>query len=93
MDLTGMTTQEAMMYVALINAGIGLILGLIPLIFGIVRRNLKLGLIGFVGSIIGGAILGLILAIPISGLCTWLILRSANTTATTTTGGGGSLSN
>lgn len=77
MDPTKMTTQEAIVYAALINAGIGFVLGLIPLITGFVKRNIKYGLIGFVASIVGGAVFGIILAIPASVIFTWLIIRGA----------------
>ncbi len=63
------------MYATLLNAGFGFILGLVPLITGIVRRSFKFGILGFVLSTVGGAILGLILAVPISAIFTWLIFR------------------
>lgn len=59
----------------LIGGGLGLLVGLVPLILGFVKKNLKFGVFGFLGSIIGGAVLGLLLAIPIAGLFTWLIFR------------------
>jgi hypothetical protein len=63
----------------------GVVFGLIPLVLGLVKKNLKFGLIGFGSSIIGGAILGIFLSIPVSAVFSWLILRkpkaeeSANT--------------
>lgn len=69
------------MYGALINAAIGLVLGLIPLITGVVKRNVKYGVIGFLGSIVGGAILGIFLAVPVAALFTWLIIRGPKTPA------------
>ena len=77
MDPTTMSTQDAIMYAAIINAGIGFVLGLIPLIAGIMKRSFKYGFIGFIGSILGGAILGVILAIPIAAIFTWLAVRPA----------------
>lgn len=65
----------------LIGGGLGLMVGLIPLIFGFVKKNLKFGVFGFLGSIIGGALLGLILAIPVAGIFTWLIVRGSKSTA------------
>ena len=57
------------------GAVLGAIVGLIPLIFGIIKKNFKIGILGFVGSIIGSAILGLILAIPIAAISVYLILK------------------
>lgn len=53
----------------------GAVFGLIPLIIGLIKKNLKFGTIGFFGSIIGGAIFGIYLAIPVSAVCSYLILR------------------
>ncbi|MEO6050590.1 MAG: hypothetical protein ABIP78_04580 [Pyrinomonadaceae bacterium] len=75
MDPTGLT----MLQKVLVGAGIGLIIGLVPLITGILKRNLKYGLLGLVGSMVGGAALGLLLAIPVAGVFVWLILRGAKT--------------
>ena len=77
MDTIRMTTREAVVYFALINAGIGLVLGLIPLLFGFFNKRLKLGIIGFVTAIIGGAILGIFLSIPATIVFTWLVVRKS----------------
>jgi hypothetical protein len=77
-----MTPQEWLMYAA----ALGFIVGLIPLIAGLVKRNIKYGLIGFVGSIIGGALLGLLLAVPVAAIFTWLIVRSPKPSDTAPTG-------
>ena len=53
----------------------GLIFGLVPLILGFKRQNARYGLIGFVVTLIAGAVLSLLGAIPVSGIFTWLILR------------------
>ena len=58
----------------LLGAGLGLILGLIPLILGIVKKKTKIGVLGFIGAIIGNAVLGLLASIPIVGVCIYLIL-------------------
>ena len=76
MESINLTTREAMMYATLINAGIGIALGLVPLIFGIVKRNMKYGVTGFLAAIVGGAILGIFLSVPISAIFTWLIVRA-----------------
>lgn len=69
------TTNEAILYFAVFNAGLGLLFGLIPLILGFVKKERSYAVFGFLGSIIGGAILGLLLSIPVAGIFTWLILR------------------
>jgi hypothetical protein len=71
------TPGEALLWSALINAGIGFAVGLIPLAIGFVKGNKKYGLLGLVCSIVGGAILGVLLAVPCAAIFTWLILRSS----------------
>lgn len=61
--------------IRLIGIGAGVLFGLLPLIMGLLKRNRKLGAIGFVSCVIGGAILGIYLAIPLSALFLWLILK------------------
>ena len=80
-----MTAGETLLWSALINACIGLAVGLIPLVIGIVKAHKKYGLMGFLYSIAGGAILGSFLAVPLGLLLsvpcavvfTWLILRDS----------------
>jgi hypothetical protein len=71
MDLSSVTLTQWI----LIGGALGLAVGLVPLILGFVKKNTKLGVFGFLGSIIGGSILGLLLAIPVAGIFVWLILR------------------
>lgn len=59
----------------LINAVIGFLLGLIPLLLGFFKKKIKFGVFGIIGSTIGGTILGLFLAIPITIVFTWLIVK------------------
>jgi NhaP-type Na+/H+ or K+/H+ antiporter len=40
-------------------------------------KNRKYGVYGFIGSIVGGAILGIFLSYPIAAILTWLILRKS----------------
>ena len=75
MDPTKMTTQEVMMYAALFNAAIGLVLGLVPLFLGFVKGRVKYGVFGFLVCLIGGAVLGVILSIPAMVFFTWLVIR------------------
>ncbi len=62
----------------LFGAALGLLLGLIPLILGIVKKRAKLGGIALICSIIGGAISGIYLIIPVIGVFIYLILKSGN---------------
>jgi hypothetical protein len=74
MEEVRLTGNEAIVY-ALIPAGVGFLLGLIPLIAGLFKRKLRLGLFGLLASTIGGALLGVILSIPAMAVFTWLIVR------------------
>lgn len=51
-----LTTTEAVLYVALIGMAAGLLLGLVPLIYGLKKGKTRLGVIGFVVSIVAGAV-------------------------------------
>ncbi len=59
----------------ILGAILGALIGLIPLIFGIRRKKIGMGIIGFAGSIIGNAFLGILASIPIAAVCTYLILK------------------
>ena len=82
MDLSQMTQQQILIFGILINAGMGLVLGLVPLILGFVKNNIKYGLFGFLASIVGGAILGILLSIPAIVIFSWLIVRGPKTVNT-----------
>lgn len=75
MDLSTMTTQQIMIYAALINAAIGLVLGAVPLILGFLKGQVKYGVFGFITCLIGGAILGVILSVPSMIFFSWLVVR------------------
>jgi hypothetical protein len=77
METIHVTTGEAILYATLINAGIGIVLGLIPLLFGYFNKRFKLGVLGFIAAIIGGAILGVFLSIPAAVIFTWLVVRKS----------------
>lgn len=70
--------------IALLGAGLGFILGLIPVAFGFFKGKIKIGILGLLSSTIGGAILGVFLSIPIIAVFLWLILKkpSAETNPT-----------
>ena len=70
-----LTQTEALVYLVLIPAGIGLILGLIPLITGIKNGKPKLGILGLVVSTVGGGLFGFFGSIPSMAIFTWLTLR------------------
>jgi hypothetical protein len=75
MEQIKMTTTEAIYYITIFNIGLGILLGAIPLVLGFIRKERSYAVFGFLGSIIGGAILGLFLSIPVAAIFTWLILR------------------
>lgn len=74
MDPSQMSMRDVMIYALLVNAGIGFALGLVPLIIGFVKGKRRLGILGLVVSVIGGAVLGILLSIPSVIIFTWLIL-------------------
>lgn len=53
----------------------GVVFGLIPLVSGLIKKKFKLGALGFASAIIGGAILGIYLSIPVSAVFSWLIFK------------------
>lgn len=71
------STREAIVWVMLINAVIGFVLGLIPLLFGYFNKQLKLGVAGIAVSTVGGALLGIFVWIPAPIIFTWLVARRA----------------
>lgn len=77
MEQIQLTTREAVIWVMAINAIVGFVLGLIPLLFGYFNKNTRTGLAAITITTIGGAILGVFVSIPATILFTWLIVRSA----------------
>ena len=75
MEEIRLTPTQAILYATLIHAGIGFVLGLIPLILGIVKKKVRTGVIGIIVGTLGGAILGFLISIPSMAIFTWLILR------------------
>ncbi len=75
MDNIQISIEQARNYIILINIVLGLLFGTFPLLCGIKMNNRKYGVYGFIGSIIGGAILGVFLSFPIAAGFTWLILK------------------
>ena len=56
----------------------GLLLGLIPLVSGMKKNQVGLAIGGFFSCIVAGAILGLILGIPMAAIFWWIIKNSEN---------------
>jgi hypothetical protein len=67
----------------LLGAAAGFLFGLIPLILGIRKKRAKLGVIGLIGSTIGGAVSGIFLIIPVIAVFIYLILKKLPTTQPT----------
>jgi hypothetical protein len=64
----------------------GAICGLVPLIYGLTRGQTALAVGGFVACVIGGLLLGVILAVPLAALFAYLIWRQGRTTTAPTAG-------
>jgi len=75
MEPMRLDTREAIMLLTLVGIGIGLILGLVPLIYGRMKGKTKLGVIGFVTSIIAGAIWSIL---PLIVMITFVFLIMRN---------------
>ncbi len=56
MDPIRLNTREAILLLTLVGIGVGLVLGLVPLIYGKIKGKFRLGLTGFIVSIVAGAI-------------------------------------
>jgi hypothetical protein len=75
MDNIQISIDQARNYIILINIILGLLFGIFPLLAGLKTNNRKYGIYGFIGAIIGGAILGVFLSFPIAAVFTWLTLK------------------
>ena len=71
-----MKIELTYLQLTLIGMGVGLILGLIPLILGIIKGKKKLAIWGLVASIAAGTIQSLLALITVI-VFIWLILRNA----------------
>lgn len=80
MEQIRLTTNELAAYVVAINIVLGILFGSFPLIIGLKMHNRSYALYGFISSVIGGAILGVILSYPISFIFAWLIMRNPKET-------------
>jgi MFS family permease len=77
-----LTYREFYLYVMIVGAIVGALFGLIPLILGRKRGKARLGLYGFLASIVSGALAPL-LAIIVTGIFSWLIVRDKRVQADT----------
>ena len=77
MDTISISSREAYIYAILLSVGFGVLVGLVPLVFGFIRRRRKKAFLGFVLTVVGSAFLGLLLAIPVAAIFTWMIYRSS----------------
>ena len=82
MDNIQISIYQAKNYIILINIVLGLLFGIFPLLAGIKMNNRKYGVYGFIGAVIGGAILGVFLSFPIAAVFTWLALKNSVTSDT-----------
>ena len=74
------------------GAILGAILGLLPLVLGFMKKKMMLGFLGFIGAVIGNAIMGLLLSIPIIAVVVYLILRKEPSVVLPESGSGSDLS-
>jgi hypothetical protein len=59
---------------------LSVLIALVPLFFGLGRQQRKYAVTGFISTVVGGALLGLLLAIPVAAVFMWLIYRNSTTT-------------
>ena len=76
-DPIQLSTPQAVVYAAIINAGIGFVLGLIPLLLGYFYKQLRTGIIGILVATIGGSLVGIFASIPAAIIFTWLVVRKS----------------
>jgi MFS family permease len=71
--------RELYIYVMIAGAILGALFGLVPLIIGRRKNRKRLGVYGFIASIVGGAIAPL-LGLLVAGLFFWLVIREKPST-------------
>ena len=77
MEPINLTTQELYLYSLLLNVALGVLIGLVPLVYGFIKGRRKQAFLGFVLTIVGSAVLGLVLAIPMAAIWTWMVYRGS----------------
>jgi hypothetical protein len=60
---------------------IGVICGLVPLVFGLVTGRTNLAVGGFVGCVVAGILAGVLAAVPVAAVFAWLIWRQSRPVA------------
>lgn len=80
MEPIRLNTREAVLFLTLVGIAVGVVFGLVPLIYGRIKGKFRLGLIGFVVSIAAGAIWSIL---PLFVMITFvfLILRDQEPTS------------
>ena len=63
--------------VMFMNVGFGMVVGIIPVVYGATKGKLKLGIGGFFACI-AASLISAFVAVPICGLFVWLIRRAVN---------------
>jgi hypothetical protein len=86
MDEIRITYRELIIYIPIVNAILGALFGALPLLVGLKLGNRKYAYLGFVTSIAGGIVLGILLSFPLAFLFTWLIVRGPSKSARMTDG-------
>jgi hypothetical protein len=71
-----LTFNDLVIYFGIANTILGVLFGLFPLVVGLRTGNRKYAFVGFIGSLVGGFLLSVILAVPIALIFTILALRS-----------------
>jgi hypothetical protein len=71
--------KENLIYVVLIGVGLGLVLGLVPLILAVRKHKPKLGIVAMVSTIVAGVAavlsIGIVLPLIVMAIFIWLIIR------------------
>lgn len=81
MEPIQLTTREAVLYAVLANTVIGFLIGLAPLAIGLIKGRRKYAFFGLIACVAGGAVLGLLLSIPLAAVFIWIIFRSSNSSS------------
>jgi hypothetical protein len=55
----------------------GALCGLVPLVYGLARGEAELAVAGFVACVVGGMLLGVLVAVPLAALFAWLVWRQS----------------
>jgi amino acid transporter len=75
-----LTYREFYLYIVIGGAILGALFGLVPLILGRRRGKPRLGWYGLIASTVGGAI-SVLLALIVTGIFSWLIVRNPSESA------------